>query len=124
MPARRFTDAQREQMAERREAGESCPKIGRRFGCSASNVRWICLALGADHPKARLTPATARGPAVIQRGDHVVRRFLPDEDTRLLALAGEGLSNSAIGKVLGRPAVSIRGRLMTLARREARAEAA
>ena len=124
MPGRRFTDAQREQMAERREAGDSYAKIGRRFGCSASNVYWICLALGADHPKARQTPATARGPAVVQRGGHAVRRFTPDDDARLLALDAEGLGHSAIGKAMGRPANSIRGRLMTLARREARAEAA
>ena len=124
MPGRRFTDAQREQMAERREAGDSYAKIGRRFGYSASNVYWICLALGADHPKARLSPVTAPGPSVVQRGDHAVRRFSPDEDARMLALAAEGQGNAAIGKALGRPANSIRGRLMTLARREARAEAA
>ena len=67
---------------------------------------------------------TAPGPAVVHRGDHVVRRFMPDDDARLLALDAEGLGHSAIGRAMGRPANSIRGRLMTLARREARAEAA
>jgi len=124
MAARRFTDAQCEQMAERRESGQSYARIAHAFGCSASNVYWICLKLGADAPNAKPSPSQARGPMVVMRGEHAVRRFTADEDARMLALEAEGKGESEIGKLLGRRANSIRGRLMTLARREARTEAA
>ena len=124
MPARRFNDAQREQMAERREAGQSYARIARAFGCSESNVYWICLALGADHPNAKPLSVEIRGPMVVLRNGHAVRRYTREEDARLLALEAEGNGDSAIGKILGRRPNSVRARLMTLARREARTEAA
>lgn len=124
MPGRRFTDEQREQMANRREAGETLETIAQAFGCSASNVYWTCLALGADKPNAKPLPTTVLGPMVVQRKNGVVRRFTAEEHARLLALEAQGKGDTEIGKALGRRANSVRGRLMTLARRDARAEAA
>lgn len=124
MPGRRFTDEQREQIAARREAGESYAQIARAFGCSPSNVYWICLSLGADLPNAKPLPTTVRGPLTMDRKGFSVCRFTAEEDAQLLALEAEGKGDSEIGKVMGRRPNSIRGRLMTLARREARAEAA
>ena len=58
------------------------------------------------------------------RNGFAVRHFTPEEDDRLLALEAEGKTYTEIGRLMNRKPNSIRGRLMTLARREARAEAA
>ena len=57
------------------------------------------------------------------RGGHVVRRFTAFEDAEILRLAAEGVSRNRIAKQLGRRHNSIIGRLMTLARHDALAEA-
>lgn len=124
MPGRRFTDEQRDQMAERREAGETVAAIAVAFGCSTSMVYWTCLALGAEKPGAKPLPTAVRGPMVMQRNGYAVRRYTPEEDARLIALEAEGLGDTEIGKAMGRRPNSIRGRLMALARRQARSEAA
>ena len=121
----RFTAAQHEQMAEMREAGHSYTQIARVFGCSDSAVYWACLKLGAERPGAPLLRPRALGPPVIGRGDGVVlRRWTAEEDARLLVLANEGRGHCEIGRLMDRRHNSVRGRLMTLARHEARAEAA
>ncbi|KQP36678.1 hypothetical protein [Methylobacterium sp. Leaf100] len=124
MPYRRLSDEHYDEIASRREAGESLSTIARAFGCSSSNIYLICLRLGADLPNAKPLPSGVRGPLVIERNGHTVRRFCADEDARLLALEAQGLGTGAIGKAMGRHPNSIRVRLMTLARREARSEAA
>lgn len=124
MAARRFTIEQHEGMAAMREAGRSYGQIALAFGCSESTAYWICLKLGADLPDAKPLQPRAAGPAVVQRGDHAVRRFTAEDDAQLLALASEGKGYSAIGKLIGRRPNSVRARLMTLARHEARSEAA
>ena len=64
------------------------------------------------------------GPAIVRRGDHIVRRFTEKEDALLLELEAQNLNYSEIARRLDRRRNSIVGRLATLARREARAEAA
>lgn len=125
----RFSDDDYDLMATRREAGNSCEAIAaliRATGkeCSAEVVNWHCLRLGADPPNARPLPQTCPGPVAMQRGDHVVRRFSKEEDERLTALAKTipTISDYQIGRLMGRKPNSVRGRLMTLARHEARRE--
>lgn len=124
MPARRFTPEQHEQMAEMREKGRTYGQIALAFGCSESTAYWICLKYGADRPGSQPLEPRARGPEVVQRNGRAVRRYSAEEDAQLLALASEGKGDSEIGKLIGRRPNSVRARLMTLARHEARSEAA
>lgn len=59
---------------------------------------------------------------VVSRGGHIVRRFTPEEDKVLteMDMAGERVCEMA--RRLNRKPNSVRGRLMTLARQEARRE--
>ena len=123
-PRRKLTDAQIEEIVRLRELGHSYEWIAAKVGFTANAVAWQCCRLGAEAPNS-----TARswdriqGPAVQKRGDHVVRRFTPQEDALLLALASGGIIHSEIARRMGRKPNSIYGRLMALARREARREA-
>lgn len=122
MPKRRLTAANFDTITEMRERGYSYEQIGREIGCSAKAVSWHCLRLGADPPKpAPLRPNYHLEHPVMKRGNHIVRAFTPDEDAKLLALEGEGKTLTQIGRALGRRWNSVRGRLMTLARRDERA---
>lgn len=123
MAERRFSEADYEHMAELRERGLSIGQIARRFDCSQGLVQWQCLRLGADPPNAKPLPDAVSGPLVVRRGDHEVRRFTPEEDAKLLAMEMESLP-LAMARRLRRAPNSVRGRLMTLARREARREPA
>jgi len=124
MPARRFTPEQHEQIAEMRERGASYGQIGLAIGCSESTAYWICLKYGADRPGAKPLAARALGPQVVIRKGREVRRYSAEDDARLLALEAEGKGDSEIGHIIGRRPNSVRARLMTLARHEARSEAA
>jgi hypothetical protein len=119
----RITPALKEQIAELREGrGWSYQRIGRKIGLSEGAVSWHCLMLGIEPPQACQSWPVPRGPLVMKRGNHLLRRFTPDEDARLLALEAEGKSRNAIGRAIGRRPNSVTGRLATLARREARRE--
>lgn len=120
MPRRTYTDADYQRIVELREAGHSCAWIARRIGCSEGLVAWTCLRLAADPPNARPIREGVSGPAVMQRGDHLVRRFTPEEDREIERLDHAGATYQAIGRALGRRRNSIQGRLMTLARRQER----
>jgi len=124
MGKRRLTEADYARMAELRESGVSVARIAAIVGCSPGWVNWKCLQLGAEPPNARPLADAIVGPPVVRRGDHLVRRFTHEEDAALIAMEREGLSPSAIGRRLGRTPGSVKGRLMTLARREARRDAA
>jgi len=78
--------------------------------------------MGADPPNAKPIDKTIRGPLVYMRNGRPVRRFTAIEDQELLALSLAGKTDHQIAKVMRRRHNSIRGRLMTLARHEARAE--
>lgn len=120
-----YTDETFDRMAEMRERGLSYGQIGRLLNMSPGAVSWHCLRLGVESPKplkGHFNPKP--GPTVMKRGNHVVRRFTPAEDRMLLEMEMEGIKRSEICKALGRSNNSVLGRLMTLARRDARAEAA
>lgn len=118
----RLTEADRERITTMREAGASCGQIAAAVGCSVSAVSWQCLRLGAEPPNPRSLNDVPTTPKVSKRGDHVVRRFTVDEDAQILALEAEGFRPIEIARRLGRPPNSVLGRIMTLARREARME--
>lgn len=124
-----LTDAQLDQMAAWREAGWSCPRIARRFTelgtpISASAISRQCMVVGADSPGCAPGPVARLADRTYQRGSFKVRTYTLAEDQELLALEAEGLNYYEIGRRLGRAPNSIRGRLLTLARHQARAERA
>ena len=127
---RALTDEQRDLACTLREQGWSCERIAHHFRSRGtrvhrSSIAWLCLIEGADLPIARRKQQCAPPPGIItRRGNHSFRTFTPEEDARLLALEAEGKNYSVIGRALGRKPNSIRGRLATLARRDARSSAA
>ncbi len=123
MAHRKYSDHQITSAADLREQGQSIDKIAQRVGMSASSVYWHCLRLGADSPRAKGMPRNV-GNMVVKRGNHVVRRFTPEEDRQIVQMEADGCRLSEIARKLGRRRNSILGRLMTLARHEARAEEA
>jgi len=123
MPARKVTEEQRDEIAGLKEAGLSSPEIARRMGLSKGSVDYACMLRGADNPAHTFRAIPSSGPMVVKRGNHTVRRFTEKEDMLLIALDLEGVSISEIGRRLDRKPNSISGRLMTLARRDARVEA-
>ena len=111
-----------------RERGKSFGQIQRRLltrgiKLSTSAISWHCLRLGADLPPEKRQRMPTRTTPV-RRGGYLVRPFTPAEDERLLDLSAEGKRICEIARAFGgtRQHNSIIGRLMTLARREARAE--
>lgn len=122
MPARKYTDEQLDKAAEMRERGLSHAQIGKALGMSRGCVSWHCLRLGADSPKTCNSPFTDNRPMVMRRNGHVLQRFTEDEDRQLLKLEASGISIAQISRSLGRKPNSVKGRLMTLARRESRSE--
>jgi hypothetical protein len=116
--------AKEEMLALREDRGWSYARIAATYGVSPAVVSYHCLIAGAEKP-GPFPRSYVRPGAIEQRGNHVVRRFTPDEDALILALSLRGMSNGAIGRSCSprRRPNSIKGRLATLARREARAEA-
>lgn len=117
------TDDEIERIVEMREHGKAFTEIAEALGCSAGSVQYHCLRLGIERPGYLRGPCNYRS-AVVQRGDHVLRRFTASEDEQLLALEAEGLNVAEIGRAIGRRPNSVHARLMTLARRQERLEAA
>lgn len=123
-----LNDEQIDEMIEMREAGKSDLQIALHFAAqdttiSPQAINWQCLVHGADRPahrRHRRNPAPP--PTTYVRGGVVVRQFTPAEDRQLLELEAAGQTYSEIGRAMGRKSNSIRGRLMTLARRQAREE--
>ena len=120
--ARRLTPAQHQDIAARVEDGESHASLAKAYGCTRDNISQICLTLGAEAPGTRTPPRPILRSFL--RAGVTVHRFSDVEDRKLLFLAAKGLVPAQIGHRLGRHRHSVRGRLKTLARREARAEAA
>jgi hypothetical protein len=119
-----LTMEQKEFAATKREAGWSHARIARQLGVSPGSVAWHCLKVAADPPKAKPIDATMRGPALYDRNGKPVRRFTPEEDQQILTMRLAGKTPTQIGRALKRRHNSIVGRLMTLARHEARLERA
>jgi transcriptional regulator len=118
MPGPRYTPEQIDRAAEMREAGQDCATIAAETGMTQAAVWWHCARLGAEPPGARYRER-APGPMVMKRGNHIVRRFTPEEDRRMLDMRRRGLRVYQIADELGRQQNSVSNRLMALARREA-----
>lgn len=118
----KLTEEQWQEVASRYEAGEKPKTLCAAYGISVGLLNWKMLCLGANPPGAKQLPQLAPGPMVVRRGNHAVRHFSGDEDEIIDRLAKQGLSNTEIGRRLGRKPNSVRGRLMTLARQAARRE--
>lgn len=122
-----LTDAQIDEMARLRERGWGVQRIADHFMAagtpiSAGSINWQCLMAGADRP-AKFWPKPTKVRAIVQRNGHVVRAFTAEDDAKLFDFEAQGLGISEIARRLGRKPNSIRGRLLTLARRDARREA-
>lgn len=124
-----LSDPQIEQMIALRERGWSPERIANHFtesgtAISRGSISWQCLIHGADVPaKFRNKPVIENRPP-FQRGDHLVKPYSSEDDTLLRVLDMQDFSIAVISKRMGRRPNSIRGRLATLARRDARAEEA
>ncbi|RUN77292.1 hypothetical protein [Sphingomonas sp. TF3] len=123
---RRLSDDQIDEMARLRERGWSSERIAAHFGeqgvsISANAINWQCLRVGADAPlkfQGRCTQPTEP----YNRGGHIVRPFSAADDALLLTLEAQGINIAEIARRISRKPNSVKGRLMTLARRDARAE--
>jgi IS30 family transposase len=112
---------QLETIEKMRAAGRSYGQIAQRLGKSPGAVSWICLRHGIESP----VPHGQRGMTrsrPFMRGDREVRPFSVEDDAQLLQLEACGTSTAEIARVLGRNPSAVTGRLMVLARRDARAE--
>lgn len=129
MSGRRIlSDAQIDEMADLRERGWSCQRIADHFTkngtpISVGSVSWQCLRVGADAPPKRRGKLT-QPIGTYERNGRVVRPFSADDDALLRVLDMQGFKVGVMAKRLDRRENSIRGRLYTLARRDARAEEA
>jgi hypothetical protein len=118
---RTLTATQREKIAELRgEKAWTFDKIAGHLGISVGSAQWLCLREGIEKPGRLPQAQTWSGPRESKRGNHVVRRFAPDEDKRLLSYEASGLTINEIGRRLGRRHNSVVGRLRTLARHQER----
>jgi hypothetical protein len=123
-----LSDTQVDEACAMRERGLSCQQISNHFAAagvkvSAGSISWACLTRGADIPPARRgAKQSLRAGETYSRNGHVIRTFTPDEDTLLRVLDMQGFSLAVIARRLGRRHNSIRGRLATLARHDARRE--
>lgn len=124
MSARKYSDDILNQAADLREQGLSCQAIANKLEMSVGAVSWHCLRLGADSPKTRHNTARPTGPMLVKRSGHVVRRFSVEEDQMLIEMDLAGKRMCEIARKLNRRPNSVKGRLMTLARREERLEIA
>ena len=120
MTARKYTDDQVNEAAELREKGLSYGQIARMLDMSVGSVSWHCLKLGADSPNTITNVDTPTGPMVVLRGNNTVRRFSEEEDRLLFEMDIAGKRVSHMAARLDRKPNSVRGRLMTLARRAER----
>jgi IS30 family transposase len=120
---KKLTPAEIEKIGELRERNWTHAAIATEIGCSEGSVSWCCLREGFE-PSKPYPLASGRPAAPYQRSTGTVRPFTEEDDARLLAMEADGATESEIAKALGRRHNSIRGRLMTLARRAERQEAA
>ncbi|WP_421792809.1 hypothetical protein [Hyphobacterium sp.] len=112
------------EICEMRERGLTFGQIALKTGIHKETVNWHCTRNAADPPGARPLAEDIVGPAVMKRGDHIVRRFTPDEDRQILAMRQRGMRPADIARKIERKPHSVAGRLITLARKEQRRESA
>lgn len=119
---RKYTEDQIDRAVTLREDGRTLQQIEQETGVHRCVVSHYCLRLGADLPAGMrgASPNPQRPP--YRRGRHIVRPFSPEDDARILEMANQGLTRAEIARAMGRKRNSIEGRLLTLARHDARAE--
>jgi DNA-binding CsgD family transcriptional regulator len=122
MPAKKYSDNLIETVAMLRENGLTYPAIAKRTGMHHASVKSYCLKLGADSPTSHCNGPRRAKPVITQRGGFTIRQFTPAEDAQLLALEAAGKTPAEIANIMGRARNSIVGRMMTIARRQERAE--
>lgn len=121
-----LSDAQIDEMCDLREKGWGIGRIAEYFSeqgtpISPNAINWQCMKAGADAPpKLRGKHTQPSGPYL--RGRHIVRPYTPEDDTLLRVLEMQGFKIAVISRRMHRAPNSIRGRLLTLARMDARAE--
>ncbi|EPR09896.1 hypothetical protein M527_07165 [Sphingobium indicum IP26] len=123
-----LSDEQLAEMADLRERGWGIGRIAAHFTSggtpiSADAINWQCMRLGADAPP-HLRGKHTQPSAPYRRDGNTCRPWSADEDKRLLDLEGKGTKINQIARQIGRANSSVRGRLLTLARRDARREEA
>lgn len=133
MPTSSVSEQDWQTAAAMRERGLTYGQIKRRLGASgiaasASVISWHCLRLGADLPPDRRKPSNQRTQPTVRNG-HLVRPYTPAEDAILRKVSADGGRIRDIRAALkaagfDRKHNSILGRLMILARRDAREEEA
>lgn len=121
-----LSDAQIDEMCELREKGWGIDRIAAYFTAqgtpiSGKAINWQCMKNGADAPP-RLRGRHTQPTAPYRRGNHIVRPYSSEDDALLRVLDQQGFSVAVISRRMGRKPNSIRGRLITLARMDARAE--
>ncbi len=114
------------EMCELRERGKGIHAIAEHFNkqgipVTASTIDYQCMRLGADAPPRLRGKTPSRLPSYVRKSGPV-RPYSVDDDRLLLELSKAGTRHVDICKALGRSTSSVRGRLLTLARREARRE--
>lgn len=115
-------------VGEMRERGCSYQAIANRLASKGIAVKKdgiasLCLARGFDLPALqRRAGADAIPRKVAIRAGREIRPFSKDDDQQLRSFDREGLSYSEMARRLGRNPGSVRNRLLTLARHDARRE--
>ena len=118
--------AQIHEMCALRESGWTAQRIADHFTAqgtplSIGSINWQCLAQGADTPP-KFRRGSGQAVTAYSRNGRLVRPFSAEEDEKICALDMEGVALHLIAQRLDRPHNSVRARLMTLARRDARME--
>lgn len=121
---RKLTDHQVHAICVEREAGATLETIAKRYGVTASAIRWRCLANGAERPGLKTRPTPFGAPSHV-RGGIKVNIFTAEEDALIRALALQDYRPFQIAAVLTkrwpdrpRKPHTITARLATLARWE------
>lgn len=109
-----------------REKGWGIVRIAEHFAqcgspISANAINWQCMKVGADPPLRHWGKHTQAAEPYSRNGN-VVKPYSAAEDALLVELDIQGFKLSVIARRMGRRTNSVKGRMMTLARREQRAE--
>lgn len=121
MPGKKYTEEQINQVLELRERGLSYGQVAIKTGVHYKSVQRYCLHNGVDAPGE---PMIHKGPPEYFRNGKKVTFFTPEEDALIVKWDMEGMFRSEMAKRLNRAPSSIKNRLASLARQEARKEAA
>ncbi len=108
-------------MRERR--GFSVMKIAKVLGLSKSTVGWHLIKYGVEKKGAAPEPKVNKLRSYVRKDGVVIRPFSSEESLRAERMSKEGMTDSEIGRQLGRKPNVVTTHLRILARRAARAEA-